>query len=590
MNVVDLAAGETPPVDFIDALSDPGIIKSAFNASFERICLSVWLRRVGALHEGEFLDPAQWRCSRVAALAQRLPGSLGELANFLELPERKDPAGDKLVGIFKEPDRVDPRVEEWNAFKSYCAQDVRVEREVRLTIDALSEQLQEQYVVDQRINDRGFLIDVEFVRAAASLQSQTSEDVLNRLNAITGLANARSNVQFKAWLQRQNYEVSDVSGGTLSLILEDASKRGDTTTVEAVSLKNQVSASASKKFQAMLNYVNNDSRSRGSLSFLGAHTGRWAARGVQVQNLARTPSVKDLGPLREQIRSGEVPQLEGTDPSALLGQMSRTAIVAPAGEKLLVVDYASIEARVLAWISGHQSALEVFARGDDIYCATASEMYGVPVEKDGVNAHLRQLGKIAVLGCGYGAGTRAIGRMNPDLDSRAVKEVVDKWRASNSPIVEFWSASERSAVAALRYGAAPINLGPLIFAGSMDSLLVTLPSGRQLHYRHARPVKTDRGWQILYDDPAARKKGTTLYGGKIVENVTQAIARDLLGEALVRLDRFGFKTVLHVHDEVVVEGPEALLGDIVGIMTENPSWAEGLPLSAEGAAFDFYQK
>lgn len=622
VEVVDLARGETLPEQVINDLLDPDVTKTAFNANFERACLSRFLQDLGRLPAGEFLDPAQWQCTMVHAAAAGLPRALGAVASELGVVEKMG-EGKALIRQFSVPtkpkkkdDRThsvdlgdglvrwlpDSDLEGWATFVDYCHRDVEVERAVRdrlVTAAPVPNRLWEEYAVDQRICDRGLRIDLDLVHAAQGVDRELRDELSTELAELTGLGNPRSTAQFRDWLVEHGYEVTSVSKTTLADVAEQAREAGDDTVARACELRPMVSAASSSKYSAMQRMACGDGRARGTTQFFGAHTGRWAGRGIQTQNLARTPDC-DLHAAREAMRGGlSAVRDADLDPAEIVGGLVRTAIVPAAGRKLVAADYSQIEARVLAMLAGEASAMEIFSRREDIYCATASSMYGKPVEKGGQNAELRQLGKVAVLGCGYGASWRALQAMNPALGERELRDIVHRWREANPKIVNFWSEIE-AAACSVAQGAGPV-LGyglvlrsePAVGGGPGRDLVIVLPSGRSLRYRNARvELQTSgprQGQLALHFDSARGREST--YGGRLTENLVQAIARDLLADALVRAENAGFCTIFHVHDEIVAEvTDEAEAEALCKLMEQPPAWAEGLPLVAEGDVLDFYQK
>lgn len=625
VEVVDLEHGETLPDAVLAALTDPGVTKTAFNANFERVCLSRYLRDLGKLPEGAFLDPAEWHCTMVHAATLGLPRSLDGAAKALGVVEKMG-EGKDLIRRFSAPRKArkkddttyaepvgDGRVrwlpasdpEGWSTFKEYCRRDVEVEVAIRQALAAVPvpDQTQAEYVADQHICDRGLAIDLDLVGAAQSVDAEHREELTAELAELTGLANPRSVIQFRTWLAERGYAVESVDKSTMASTAQRAEAAGDNVVTRACRLRPAIAAASSAKYTAMQAMASpRDHRARGTTVFFGAHTGRWAGRGIQTQNLARTPDT-DLHAARELMRGGSLSAIRdaGLDPAELVGGLVRTAIVPGQGRRLVAADYSAIEARVLAWMAGETAALRTFLRGEDIYCATASQMYGVTVEKNGENSDLRALGKVAVLGCGYGASWRALQAMNPDLDESTLREVVSKWRAANSAIVAMWSELEaacRTALAstgvAYGYRLGVASVPSITGTENARDLLLQLPSGRVMRYVDAciepqRSGPREGEPAIHFTDAQGRR--TSTYGGKLVENVTQAIARDLLADAIVRAEAAGVCTVFHVHDEIVAEVETDVEADaLVEIMETNPAWAAGLPLAAEAETLDFYRK
>lgn len=600
VQVVDLAQGEALPTRIHAALTDPGVTKWAFNAAFERVCLSAWL------HPGRMLDPAQWRCTMVWASYLGLPMSLDQVGVVLDVERKKIREGKALIRKFCVPspasllngggNRVlpseDPQA--WEEFKTYNARDVEVELQIqaRLARYPVPEEEWGHYADDQHINDLGIGIDLGFAQAAIDCDAQHRDRLTARAEALTGLSNPNSPVQIGEWLEEQGLELPSLAKADVENAL------GGATGVvrEVLELRQELSRSSVKKYQAMEN-CETGGRAHGLLQFYGAgRTGRYAGRLIQVQNLPRN-YLPDLDAARGLVKAGEFEALELLYPSVsdTLSQLIRTAFVPADGHYFVVSDFSAIEARVLAWLAGETSTLDAFRSGKDLYCETASRMFGVPVEKHGRNAELRQKGKIATLACGYGGSVGALtamGALRMGLAESELKPIVDAWRAANPAVVRLWWAVDKAAMTAVEQRT-PTSTRGLGFAVESGVLFVTLTSGRQLAYvKPAVGVNRFGGQCITYRGVSAGHKWSTIdtYGPKLVENIVQAIARDLLAGAIARVRSAGHKVVMHIHDEIVVETADATVDQISALMCDPPRWAEGLPLEADGYQCDFYKK
>lgn len=596
VQTLDLASGEQIPVDVLAALDDPQVVKWAFNASFERTCLSAYL--------GRRLDPAGWRCSMVWAATLGLPLSLKDVGAVLNLDAQKMSEGKDLIKYFCVPDKDghqhqpadDPAG--WQLFKTYNARDVEVETEIRrkLAHFPVPDYLWEQYEVDQRINDRGIRIDIQLAASAIHIDETHREQTLARAQELTGLENPASPLQLQEWLNQHGCRVESMAKEAVDDAL--ASATGDVR--EALELRQELSRSSVAKYRKMMDATCSDRRAHGLLQFYGANrTGRWAGRLVQVQNLPRN-YLPDLAQARALVRDCNGEALEMLYPSVpdTLSQLIRTAFVPSDNYRFIVADYSAIEARVLAWMAGETSTLAAFENGEDLYCATASAMFGVPVEKHGANAELRQKGKIAVLACGYNGSVgalKAMGALKMGFTEDELQPIVDAWRAANPHIVQFWHEVDNAATTAIRLRE-PVIVGRLRFDCVSGMLFITLPSGRHLAY--AKPelgVNRFGGSAITYWGQGASRRWMRLetYGGKLVENIVQAAARDLLAEAITRIEKAGHQIVMHIHDEVVIDEPTnsaTTVADICALMNQLPEWATGLPIDAAGYECSFYQK
>lgn len=610
--VVDMASGEKLPDEILAALVDPGVVKWAFNATFERICLSVWLHRhhPELLLEGEFLDPDQWRCSMVWAAYLGMPMSLDQVAKVLNLAVKKDTAGKKLIKHFCTPatwslinegacrnlPSSDPAG--WRAFIDYNRRDVEVEQAIhtKLARFPVPETEWEAYALDQRINDTGILLDGALVDSAVALDDKHRKATLARAQELTGLENPNSPIQLKEWLSTRGCHLESLAKAEVETALETATG----VVKEVLELRGDLAKSSVKKYQAMQNVAGNDGRARGLLQFYGAgRTGRFAGRLVQVQNLPRN-YLPDLDEARGLVRAGNLEALELLYESVpdTLSQLIRTAFIPSLGHRFIVADYSAIEARIIAWIAGQTDTLDAFREGKDLYCETASRMFGVPVEKHGINAGLRQKGKIAVLACGYGGSVgalKAMGALRMGLAEDELRPIVDAWRAANPNIVWLWQEVEEAALTAITTRR-PVRLRNLTFTLESGILFITLPSGRRLAY--VKPGLGENrfgGTSITYWGVTTGRRWGRLetYGGKLVENIVQAIARDLLVNGMQIIAGQGHQIVMHVHDEVIIDEPldsGFTVEDACQLMSKLPAWAGGLPLTADGYECDYYRK
>lgn len=612
VQVVDLASGEQMPAEVLAALVDPAVIKTAFNATFERICLSAWLRthHPHLLDEAQLLDASQWRCTMVWAAYLGLPMSLDAVAQVLSLPVQKDSAGKKLIrqfclpatgdlfnpgGVFNPPSS-DP--ESWRQFIGYNQRDVEVELAIqaRLSSFPMPDAEWATYALDQRINDHGIRLDLDFVDQAVRCDEQHRAGALARAQQLTGLSNPNSPIQLKQWLADNGCEIESLTKADVATALTAATG----VVREVLQLRGDLAKSSVKKYQAMQHVAGGDRCARGLIQFNGAgRTGRFAGRLVQVQNLPRN-YLPDLETARTLVRDGEFETVDLLYPSVpdTLSQLVRTAFIPSEAHRFIVADFSAIEARVIAWLAGEQWRLDLFRAGGDIYCQSASQMFGVPVEKHGINADLRQKGKISELACGYGGSVGALtamGALDMGLAETELKPLVDAWRDANPNIVGLWYDVEEAALTAIRTRT-PVKHRWLTFSVESGILFIALPSGRRLAY--VQPSIGENQWgnpSINYWGVGANKKWQVLetYGGKLVENVVQAIARDLLTHALHTLDDAGHKIVMHVHDEAVVDEPydsAATAETVCKLMATPPAWARGLPLDADGYECSFYMK
>lgn len=617
--IVDLASGEAIPARVLNALVDGTVTKVAHNAVFERVCLTYYLRRRGFLSEHHWLNPIEWDCTMVRCYRAGLPGSLADAGKALGLEEQKIAKGKLLISKFCKPqpkggmfasDRIMPAdaPEEWEDFKGYCIRDVQVERSLDYLLAWVEVSPEERriYACDQIINDRGVMVDLPFVRQAEKMDANIRADLTRQARELTGLDNPNAVGQLRNWLEERMGRSFDALRKT---DLEDiAELTDDPVILKVLGFRKQLGKTSNKKYDAMLDATGADSRARGLLQFYGAsRTGRWAGRLVQLQNLPQNHlPLDELDYARQRVCEGDFQNLQLCygNVADILSQLIRTAFTAPEGKTLVVCDFSAIEARVLAWLAGEEWVLETFRAGQDIYCATASQMFHVPVEKHGVNAELRQKGKVAVLALGYGGGVGALDKMGGQrmgMTEEEERDTVDKWRAANKHIVAFWSLVDNAAANAVRFPGVEYKAGPVTFRMNEDGyLLCRLPSGRELAYPEAQLAPGKFG------GPAVKFKGVDqqtnkwvwqeTFGGKLVENITQATARDCLAEVIntIELDPHDYRIVFHVHDEVICEVNESeadrALADINEVFTQAPCWAEGLPLRGAGYITKYYLK
>lgn len=600
----DFAMGEILPAEIVEALRDPAVIKTAFNAAFERICIS---RYFG----WPLMNPSQWRCTMVRAARMGLPLSLDQCGEVLRLESKKMKEGKALIRFFSTPTKGIRHMptdapDKWEIFKAYSIRDVEVEQQIlakvrRLEPAAFDEEL---YTADQRINDRGVLLDRQLAENAARFDDEYKAQLFEETKRLTGMENPNSPAQIKEYLSR----VCLVSVSTLNKkALDDieAMIKYHPTAVRVLNLRREMGKTSNKKYSAMLECVCDDGRIHGLLQFCGAaRTGRWAGRLAQVQNLPQN-HLPDLDYARQLVKAGDLEdfQLNYTSPTYVLSELIRTAFIAKEGCTFHVCDFSAIEARVIAWLAGEQWVLDVFRGGGDIYCATASQMFHCKVEKHGENAELRQKGKISVLALGYGGGVSALEAMGGSrlgLNPEEEKDIVKRWRSANPRIVRFWSIIEAAAIRAIKTGeSVTVNRG-IVVSSKWGMLLITLPSGRTICYpRAAVGVEKDNGWRGDHDiieyeglnQTTKKWEKIRTYGGKLTENVVQAIARDILGFVILRAEAAGLNVVFHIHDEIVVEArPEQSLEDVEKLFSKSIEWCRDLPLKGAGYSTPYYLK
>lgn len=599
--IVDLKKGETLPQHVLQALMSPEITKVAFNAAFERTCISK--------HLGVHLSPVAWHCTAVQSAMLALPLSLDGVGEVLNIERKKLKEGSDLVRFFSLPckptasngyrSRNLPQhaPDKWERFKAYCIRDVDAEREIRqklqnYPIPAIELEL---YCLDQEINDRGIMVDPVLVKHAIECDQQYKDYTTQRAYELTGLENPNSPSQIRDWLAAQGIETETLDKKAVKALLPEAG--GDV--LEVLKLRLLMAKTSVKKYEAIERSICSDGRVHGLLQFYGANrTGRWAGRLVQVQNLPQN-HIPDLELARELVKSGRYGDLDLLYESTpnVLSELIRTAFVPRPGTRFIVADFSAIEARVIAWLSGEQWRLEVFENGGDIYCASASQMFGVPVEKHGQNAHLRQKGKIAELALGYGGSVGALiamGALEMGLSEDELPELVQQWRSANPHITKLWWDVDAAAMKAFTEGAST-QVGQITFTRHSGMLFIQLPSGRKLCYVKPRLEDNRFGRKSLtYEGVGESKRWTRIetYGPKLVENVVQAIARDILAQSMLRLRNAGFEIVMHIHDEAVLEVPlgSSSVEEVCTVMGIAPDWAVGLPLRADGYECSFYKK
>ena len=614
VQVVDMANGEEIPENVLAALVDENVIKKAFNVNFERVCLSKYLRKnypqyfqsysIDEDTVGDFLNPESWHCSMIHARTLGLPSSLAEVGKVLGIEQQKMTEGKALVKFFCVPyDTVDgvPQFhnpkdypDKWEIFKAYNKRDVEAELEIdrRLSRFPVPDFLWKEFYLDQEINDRGILVDMQLADKAIGLDAKAKEELTAEVQKLTGVENPNSVYQLLDWLETQGYK-SDSLGKTQVLELIKTAKEPVKSVLQ---MRLQLSKSSVKKYTAMKNTACSDNRARGMFSFYGAsRTGRWAGRNVQLQNLPQN-HLPDLTEARELVKysSFEDIQMLYDDVPDTLSQLIRTAFIPRQGMKFIVADFSAIEARVIAWLAGEEWRMKAFANGEDIYCASASKMFGVPVVKHGENGHLRQKGKISELACGFGGSVGAMKAMGADslgLSDTELKQIVTDWREASPHITELWWAVDRAVKKAVKEKTATKTHG-LLFSYEAGFLFIRLPSGRRLAYAKPYIGKNKFGGEsVTYMGINAQKKWDRLesYGPKFVENCVQGIARDLLMYSMQTLSQYFI--VGHIHDEMIIECPKGTkLDEICQQMARTPDWAKGLLLRADGYECSFYKK
>lgn len=593
--------------EFREALTDPDIIKTAFNANFERTCLAKWT--------GAAMPPEEWRCTMIKALTLGLPGNLADVGIAMGLPEEKlkDPQGKALIQFFSKPCKPtrmngqrtrnlpahDPA--KWKLFIEYNRQDVVTEQEIlrQLDIYKTPESEQQLWALDQHMNDNGVKLDIPMVEKIVEYDTQRRQELQEEAKVLTGLANPNSLAQLKKWLSKQGVTMTSVTKDTIAATLQtdipDSVRR-------MLEIRTALGKTSVAKYSTMLTAVCQDHRLRGILQFYGANrSGRWAGRLVQTHNLAKN-SLPDLDLSRELAAAGDFDTLATLfgETAFVFSELIRTAFIPSDGCRFVVSDFAAIEARVLAWIAGEEWTLEAFRQGKDIYCETASMMYRVPVEKHGQNSHLRQKGKVAVLACGYQGGVGAMKRMDKggSIPEDELQSVVDQWREANPKVVKLWRTCELAAKTAIQEHRTVRLAHGIAFSYINRNLFIQLPSGRKLCYWDTRLKQDDYTGRLSITYMGVNQETkqwgeTETYGGKLVENIVQATARDCLAVAMTRVSALGYKIVMHVHDEMIVDVPNTdteAPGRINAIMAQPIDWAEGLPLKGDTYETPFYKK
>ena len=601
IQIIDLANGEELPPAITAALMSPKIKKTAFNAQFERCCLSKYLNTT--------LDPAQWYCTAIQAAELSLPASLADVGAALGLERQKISEGKELIKYFCVPCRPTKAnggrtrnmpwdaPDKWERFKEYCMRDVDVERQIaeKLKKYPISKSEHDLYVLDQRINDRGVLVDLQLAEQAVNMNRLQTAVATEQAYALTGLENPNSVAQLKDWLIENGIEIECLSKKAVKALADET----DGDVQEVLYLRLLMSKTSVKKYEAVIRSVCADSRVRGMLRFYGANrSGRWSGNILQPQNLPQN-HLPDLTLARDIVKSGDFELLDmifGNVPN-VLSELIRTVLIPKDGCRFIVADFSAIEARVLSWLAGEQWRIDTFKNGGDIYCASASQMFHVPVEKHGVNGHLRQKGKISELACGYGGSVGALksmGAVDMGVPEDELPGLISQWRTANPHIVKLWSEVGNAALSAIREKKA-VPLGRLTLMYESGILFIRLPNERRLSYIKPR-IGTNRfgSDSVTYMGIGASKKWERLetFGGKLVENIVQAIARDLLAEAMLRVTAAGYDIVFHVHDEIIAEMPngKGSVDEMCALMSVNPDWADGLPLNADGYECEYYRK
>lgn len=601
IHIVDLVRGEELPDEITEAIKSDTVIKTAFNAQFERVCLSK--------HLGILLDPSSWYCTAVQAAELSLPSSLADVGAALGLERQKMTEGKELIKYFcvsckptksnggRTRNMPGDAPEKWALFKEYCKRDVDVERQIakKLEMYPISESEHRLYVLDQRINDRGVLVDLSLAQQAIKINSIQTAVATEQAYTLTGLENPNSVAQLKAWLTENGVEIESLSKKAVAALADET----DGDIQEMLHLRLLMSKTSVKKYEAVMRSVCRDNRVRGMMRFCGAsRTGRWSGNILQPQNLPQN-HLPDLTLARDIVKDGDFEMLNmtfGNVPN-VLSELIRTVLIPKPNHRFIVADFSAIEARVLSWLAGEQWRLDTFRNGGDIYCASASQMFRVPVEKHGVNGHLRQKGKISELACGYGGSVGALknmGAVEMGVPEDELQGLINDWRNANPHIVKLWTEVGNTAMKAIKEKTI-VSLGKLVFMYERGILFIRLPSGRRLSYIKPR-IGTNRfgGDSITYMGVGASKKWERLetFGGKLVENIVQAIARDLLASAMMNVANAGYNIVFHVHDEIIAEAPDGQgsVDEMCMLMSINPDWADGIPLSADGYECEYYRK
>lgn len=605
VHIIDIAGGEELPEKIIQAIKSDTVVKTAYNAQFERVCLSRYLK----LPEGEYLNPQSWYCTAVQAAELALPLSLADVGSVLGLERQKMTEGKELIKYFCVPckptksngnrtrNRPCHDINKWETFKKYCMRDVDVERQIadKLKMYPIRDEEHRLYVLDQIINDRGVLVDSELAEQAVKLNSIQTTVAVEQAYMITGLENPNSVTQLKQWLKENGVEIESLSKKAVKSLADETD--GDVS--EMLKLRLLMAKTSVKKYEAVIRSVCSDNRVHGMMRFCGANrTGRWSGNILQPQNLPQN-HLPDLTLARDIVKDGDFEMLDmmfGNVPN-VLSDLIRTILIPKPNHRFIVADFSAIEARVLAWIAGEQWRIDTFKNGGDIYCASASKMFKVPVEKHGVNGELRQKGKISELACGYGGSVGALknmGAVEMGVQENELQGLINDWRNANPHIVRFWYEVGNAAMKAIKEKTT-VPLGKLVFAYERGILFIRLPSGRRLSYIKPR-IGTNRfgGDSITYMGINSAKKWDRLetFGGKLTENIVQGTARDLLANALINAANAGYDTVFHVHDEIICEVPNGYgsVDELCRLMCIKTDWADGLPLNADGFECEYYKK
>ena len=604
----DITGWRLLPERVVDALENPDILKSAFNANFERNAIQSY---------GFDTSPEQWDCAMIKAMRLGLPSSLDMVGKALHFPEDKQKMkeGKALIQYFCKPCKPtktnkgrtrnlpEHALEKWKTFKEYCKQDVAVERDIRNKLSRYEVIPKEKLLwnLDQEINDRGINLDLDMINRAIDCDEQYSYRLMREAKELTGLDNPNSLAQLKKWIgERVGYEVGSITKDTIPALIRDAELKGNAEVKRILELRQLMGKTSTKKYQTMINMRCDDGKVRGLLQFYGANrTGRWAGRGVQVQNLPQN-HLEDLDDARNLLKNGDFETLEFLFDSIpdTLSQLIRTAFIPTEGNRFIVADFSAIEARVIAYIAGEDWRLEVFKHGGDIYCASASKMFGVPVEKHGINGHLRAKGKIAELALGYGGAGGAIRAFDKacSIPDEELPKIVSDWRKASPHITKLWWDVDKAAKKAIREKTTVTLHHGIKFIYDPGVLFIELPSGRRLSY--IRPKIEPGPYEktiITYEGMQQTSRQWTrleTYGPKLVENIVQAFARDCLAETMFNVKEAGFNIVMHVHDELILDVPKGVssVEEVCKLFAKPIEWAPGIPLTADGYECDYYKK
>ena len=614
VQVVDTASGEKLPTEILKALADEKTIKRAFNVNFERVCLSRYLQKnypqyfqsysINEDTVGDYLNPEGWQCTMIHSRTLGLPSSLAEVGTVLGIEQQKMSVGKTLIKFFCTPYDVADGVpqfhspadypDKWEIFKAYNKRDVEAEMEIdkKLSRFPVPDFLWEDFYLDQEINDRGILVDMELANAAITLDEQSKAKLTSEMQRLTGVENPNSVYQLLDWLEKQGYKSDSLGKAQVKELIKNAKEP----VRSVLEMRLQLSKSSVKKYTAMKTAVCSDNRVRGMFSFYGAsRTGRYCSKIVQLQNLPQN-HIPDLTEAREIVKYGYHDEIEMLydDVPDTLSQLIRTTFIPRPGMKFIVADFSAIEARVIAWLAGEEWRIKAFENGEDIYCASASKMFGVPVVKHGENGHLRQKGKVAELACGYGGSVGAMKAMGADslgLSDTELKQIVTDWREASPHITDLWWSVDRAVKKAVKEKTTTETHG-LTFSYESGFLFIELPSGRRLAYAKPRIGENQFGGEsVTYMGINAQKKWDRLesYGPKFVENIVQGIARDLLMYSMHTLSHCFI--VGHVHDEIIIEADRRMsVEEVCQQMARTPAWTEGLILRADGYECEYYKK